>query len=199
MKDLYHAFIANKMVNYRAHWDNLSDDVCYIDPDPAIFNHLDEKMKRRQKKPSEMNRIEREAHKSVAHCSRVCEYEGLPVDYPENGVEEPQEWAQQHGLVGDQDTSPSSQILEPRDTSTSPPKPRMHPLNRRCFQYRYHNGVCCTSRSFKLGAPHRDAKANMPDKPENVWHSGWYLQGINDWIAAKGECREPKWKVPDKL
>ncbi|ROT41193.1 hypothetical protein SODALDRAFT_322382 [Sodiomyces alkalinus F11] len=227
MKDLYYAFIANKMINYRAHWDNLSDDVCYIDPDPAIFNHLDDKMKRRQKKRSDLNRIEKEAHKSVAHCAKVCEYEGLPVDPVENEAENPDIWTQQHGLHGDQDANsaprnnptegeaagasgspslvnsndPGAQqkgTLEPRD-SIEPPRPRIHPLDRKCFQYRYHKGVCCTSRSFKLGVPRRDAKAHLPDKLEDVWQSGWHLQGISDWIAAKGECREPKWKVPDKL
>ncbi|KAG7118274.1 hypothetical protein HYQ44_005417 [Verticillium longisporum] len=74
-----------------------------------------------------------------------------------------------------------------------------NPLDRRCFQYRYHNGICCTSRSFKLGAPRREAKGNKIDKPTDVWHSGWHLQGIEDWIKAKGECDEPRWKIPDKL
>ncbi|KAI1424139.1 hypothetical protein F5Y12DRAFT_715670 [Xylaria sp. FL1777] len=67
-------------------------------------------------------------------------------------------------------------------------------LDRSCFQYSWHDEVCCTSKSFKLGEP--------KPKPKGVdskakWTSGWYMEGIQDWIDAMGECTKPAWKIPE--
>ncbi|KAH8157230.1 hypothetical protein CIB48_g11012 [Xylaria polymorpha] len=67
--------------------------------------------------------------------------------------------------------------------------------DRNCFQYRWHDEVCCTSKSFKLGEP-KPKPADDADK-KATWTSGWYLKGIHDWIEAMGECKEPAWKIPE--
>ncbi|KAH9906964.1 glycosyltransferase family 31 protein [Xylariomycetidae sp. FL2044] len=66
--------------------------------------------------------------------------------------------------------------------------------NRSCFQWRWQDEICCTSRSFKLGAP-KPSPDNKQDKSR--WMSGWHLKGINDWIEAMGDCKEPAWKTPE--
>ncbi|KAI0141220.1 glycosyltransferase family 31 protein [Xylariaceae sp. FL1272] len=66
--------------------------------------------------------------------------------------------------------------------------------DRKCFQYRWHDDVCCTSKSFKFGEP----KAEPKDDSKTKWTSGWYLKGIEDWIDAKGPCDKPAWKVPEE-
>ncbi|RYC54367.1 hypothetical protein CHU98_g11843 [Xylaria longipes] len=68
-------------------------------------------------------------------------------------------------------------------------------LDRNCFQYRWHDEVCCTSKSFKLGEPKPKLKDDEDKKAR--WTSGWYLKGIHDWIEAMGECTEPAWKIPE--
>ncbi|KAI0402510.1 glycosyltransferase family 31 protein [Xylaria palmicola] len=65
---------------------------------------------------------------------------------------------------------------------------------RSCFQYRWHDEVCCTSRSFKLGEP---KPKPADDNKKARWTSGWYMKGIQDWIDAMGECKEPAWKIPE--
>lgn len=65
-------------------------------------------------------------------------------------------------------------------------------IKRKCFQWSWNDGVCCTSGSFKLGEP-RDQN----DDPNKRWTSGWYLKGISDWIDAKGNCTEIAWRKPE--
>lgn len=185
LKDLYQAFVANKLVESRTHWDNMADDVCYADPDPAVRARLDVKLTRRIKN-SGLNGVERDAYRSLAHCAQVCQYEGY-VD-----AEDQDETA----ITKQGDLAKRAPIT---DKILKAPKGSKNPLDRRCFQYRYHNGVCCTGRSFRLGAPRREVEGNVEDKPEDVWHSGWHLDYINEWIEAKGDCPAPRWKVPDKL
>ncbi|KAJ2898545.1 hypothetical protein MKZ38_003836 [Zalerion maritima] len=60
---------------------------------------------------------------------------------------------------------------------------------KKCFQYRWHKGVCCTSSSFTLGVP----KKSQSDDRKDKMLSGWDLKGINDWIEAIGDC-EPLWR-----
>lgn len=186
-KDLFEAFVANKLVDERAHWDNQADDICYADPDPSFRAKIDEKQKRRFKGEELMNAVERDAYKSRAHCARVCEYEG----YMDAEVE-----------VDDDELALMKQDADaprPKKTVLRYTKSTRSPLDRRCFQWRYHQGICCTGRSFRLGAPRRDVEGNARDDPESIWHSGWHLDYINKWIKAKGECEAPRWKVPDRL
>ncbi|KAI2624067.1 glycosyltransferase family 31 protein [Xylaria nigripes] len=155
IRDLYDSLIAPKMQETRENWDNLSDDVCYINPDPEAQERADGSARDHQKNEDEMSEIEKEAWKSPENCAKVCESE-----IPE----------------GDADD-------------------REKQLNRSCFQYRWHDEVCCTARSFKLGQP--KTKPADEDDVKAKWTSGWYMKGIHDWIDAAGECKEPAWKVPE--
>lgn len=178
----------------RENWDNLSDDVCYLNPDPEAQRHADGHSRDRQKKEGEMNDVEKEAWKSWENCAKVCESQDVPDE---------EEW-DIRGIIEREDNAPSTandtEVAE--DTSPSDAAAREawkkamneKKRNRSCFQYRWHEDVCCTAKSFKLGAPKMppddgDAKAK--------WVSGWHLKGINDWIDAMGECKKPAWKTPD--
>ncbi|KAI1273451.1 hypothetical protein F5Y07DRAFT_253496 [Xylaria sp. FL0933] len=154
IKDLYDSLIAPKMQQTRENWDNGSDDVCYINPDPDAQERADGHARDRQRKEDEMSEIEKEAWKSPENCAKVCESE-----------------------ISEED----SDNKEKR-------------LSRECFQYLWHDEVCCTSKSFKLGEP----KSKLQDgESKEKWTSGWYLEGIQDWIDAMGECTKPAWKIPE--
>lgn len=154
IKDLYEGLIAPKMKSIRKDWDNLSDDVCYINPDPSAQDRADGQARDRQKKDDEMSEIEKQAWRSPENCAKVCESE-IPEE----------------------------------DANNKDKK-----LTRSCFQYRWHDEVCCTARSFKLGEP---KPAPEDDDEKSRWTSGWYMKGINDWIGAMGECSKPAWKIPE--
>ena len=173
MKDLFETFVARHLKDYRQDWDNLSDDVCYIDQNPDILSRTEGTLKHRQKDPAQMTYIEKSAHLSATDCSRVCEYEGLDIDanLPKDRPPTPEEL---------QEALRTGQRLHEHDNAFR--------LDRKCFQWRYHDGACCTSKSFKLGTP-RHAGQN-----EMGWHSGWYMKGIEDWIKSKGGCKEVAWR-----
>ncbi|KAI8629851.1 glycosyltransferase family 31 protein [Xylariaceae sp. FL1651] len=150
IRDLYESLIAPKMQDTRENWDNGSDDVCYINPDPDAQERADGQARERQKTEDEMSAIEKEAWKSPENCAKVCESEILESDSYDKDVT----------------------------------------LGRSCFQYRWHDDVCCTAKSFKFGEP-------KDDDSTTKWTSGWYLKGINDWIDATGKCTKPAWKTPE--
>ncbi|KAI5923892.1 glycosyltransferase family 31 protein [Camillea tinctor] len=194
IKDLYDSLVAPKMRVSREDWDNLSDDVCYINPDPSAQQQAEGYLRDRQKAEHEMNDVEKEAWKSSENCAKVC----ASLDIPDKD-----EW--------DEDEVTSRQYDSPTTTTSTSTSRNASPsnvakrqdwelsrlekrLNRSCFQYRYHKGVCCTAKSFKLGTP---KPAPDSDNSMEKWRSGWYLKGINDWIDAMGECREPAWKTPE--
>lgn len=178
----------------RQDWDNLSDDVCYLNPDPDAQQRADEHARGRQKKEDEMNEVEKEAWKSWENCAKVCEYQDEPdeEEWGLRGVVERDEDAP--GRANDtemaEDSSPSDAAARESRKKYMNEKKR----NRSCFQYRWHDEVCCTAKSFKLGAPKM-----APDSGDSKdqWTSGWYLKGINDWIDAMGDCKKPAWKTPD--
>ncbi|KAI1812641.1 glycosyltransferase family 31 protein [Poronia punctata] len=154
IRDLYESLIAHKIQKTREDWDNGSDDVCYLNPDPEAQERADGQARDRQKKEDEMSEIEKQAWKSPQDCEKVCEYELTEAD------------------AGDEEKQ----------------------LGRNCFQYRWHDEVCCTSRSFKFGQPKPEP---TDDDTKTRWTSGWYIKGISDWINAMGECKEPAWKTPE--
>lgn len=166
MKDLYDGLIAPKLQETRHDWDNLSDDTCYVNPDPDAQARAEGYQRDRQKKPEDMHDVEKEAWKSWENCAKVCALEDVTDD--EEAAEK-----------GD-------------DAAAVKEANNVKKRNRTCFQYRWNNEVCCTSRSFKLGAPKKRA-----DSPKERWMSGWHLKGINDWIDAMGPCETPAWKAPE--
>lgn len=66
--------------------------------------------------------------------------------------------------------------------------------SRQCFQWRYHDGVCCVGKSFRQGKPRRPSWEDREKLGEDRarWHSGWHVSGIRDWVDAMGEC-EAQW------
>ncbi|KAI1634840.1 glycosyltransferase family 31 protein [Biscogniauxia mediterranea] len=194
IKDLYDSLIAPKMQVSRENWDNLSDDVCYINPDPTARRPTESHILDRKKNEDEMNEVEKEAWKSWENCAKVCASEDIP---DEDEWEAYKVTSRQYdgptattGTASLGDASPSTVAMR-QEWKTSLMERRR---NRSCFQYRWHEEVCCTSKSFKLGTP---KPAPSDDNPGGKWMSGWYLKGINDWIDAMGECKEPAWKTPE--
>ncbi|KAK6214242.1 hypothetical protein LQW54_004669 [Pestalotiopsis sp. IQ-011] len=198
IKDLYQGLIAPKMQVQRKDWDNLSDDVCYINPDASAQARADGHEKGRQKNKDELTAVEKEAWKSPDHCARVCEDEDVPDD---DEWELPPEQILARDPTEEESAAVSSDTEKAEDTGPSDEAMREQwktqirekKKSRTCFQYRWHDEVCCTSRSFKLGAP---KKKPGQDKSKERWVSGWDLKGINDWIEAVGEC-EVEWKTPE--
>lgn len=198
IRDIYEALVAPRMQVRRRDWDNLSDDVCYINPDPAAQERAEEHIRERQKDEGEMTDTEKEAWKSPENCARVCEEEDVPEEEEpiadlsrrDNVAREPEPGdnaATANDTERAEDTGPSDASVRDQWHKTLEKK-----KNRTCFQYRWHDEQCCTARSFKMGAP----KAK-PDKDKARWVSGWDLKGINDWIDAMGECKEIQWKKPE--
>jgi hypothetical protein len=203
IKDIYDALVRPKMQIQRQDWDNLSDDVCFLNPDAQ--DRADEHVRNRQKNKNELTEVEKVAWKSPEHCARVCEGEDVPEDDEWNKQEVFGRHNNSTDKTGDlpkdanaataldtqkaQDSGPSDQAA--REAWQLAMRERRR--NRTCFQYRWHDEQCCTARSFKLGAP--KAKPGSEDKKQK-WISGWHLKGINDWIAAMGNC-EPAWKTPE--
>lgn len=159
---------------HRLDWDNLADDTCYISPDPGAQERAGGHEKGRQKDELQKSVIEARAHLSPAACSKVCEAAGL--DILESDLEGIKDEAERDTFVRNK----YKQKLE-EDPNWG--------KDRHCFQWRYNRGICCTASSFKLGKP------KYEEKVEERWMSGWFIDGINDWISAKGDCK-PEWRTP---
>ncbi|KAF5673304.1 hypothetical protein FHETE_3428 [Fusarium heterosporum] len=173
IREMYHHFWAPHLESEREDWDNSSDDVCYIGFGPQAQAKATDKQRNRQKKENEKNAVEQHAHRSKEHCAMVCESENLNIT--ENDY---------YGLKDDKERN---EMIRSRFDQKKGDK--IWHSGRRCFQWRYQNNVCCIARSFKRGKPRKEPK------PEEKSTSGWFVQGINNWIDAKGDC-EPKWKNP---
>ncbi|KAL4725171.1 hypothetical protein ACLX1H_007317 [Fusarium chlamydosporum] len=173
IREMYHEFWAPNLEAEHDEWDNLSDDVCYIGFGPEAQGKASDHQKNRQRKEADKNAVEQQAHRSKEHCAKVCESEGL--DISENDYYSLKDDNQRNKLIKDR----YNQKRGDKNWRGS----------RRCFQWRYHNNVCCVAKSFKRGKPRKEAK------PAEKWTSGWFVQGINDWIDAKGDCT-PNWKDP---
>ncbi|KAH8671204.1 hypothetical protein BX600DRAFT_434328 [Xylariales sp. PMI_506] len=197
IRDIYDALVAPKMQVMRHDWDNLSDDVCFVNPEMEAEGAERD----RQKDESEMTAIEKDAWKSAEHCAKVCAQEDVQDEEDWDLANMAQHPSTEDGGIaasGDMDDTEMrdengqynrTDIALDKETWRNAMTEKKK--NRTCFQYRWHDGVCCTSASFKMG----EAKAR-PEVEKERWISGWNLKGINDWIAAMGEC-EPEWKVPE--
>ncbi|RGP64069.1 glycosyltransferase family 31 [Fusarium longipes] len=173
IREMYHEFWGPKLKSEQDEWDNLSDDVCYIGFGSEAQAKASDHQKNRQRKESEKNAVEQQAHRSKEHCAKVCESDGLGIS--ENDYYSLKDDNERNKMIKNR----YNQKRRDKNWNTS----------RRCFQWRYHNNVCCVAKSFKRGKPRKE------QKPEEKWTSGWFVQGINDWIDAKGDCT-PNWKDP---
>ncbi|KAK8133346.1 hypothetical protein PG984_005358 [Apiospora sp. TS-2023a] len=71
LKDIYTHYFAPKMQGSREDWDNLSDDVFYIDRARTDRKWDSFELERAKKGP--MSQVERKAHKSFEDCRAMCE------------------------------------------------------------------------------------------------------------------------------
>jgi hypothetical protein len=182
-KEVYEHFIAPHLRNYRVDWDNLSEDVCYISPDPTLRRNAPRRAVDREKKGDKLTPVERNAYRSPYHCSKVCEYEGYEGELPES-VNEKNAGPDDFDDPGDEE----AETEQGRENK----KPLRKKLggDRQCFQWLCHQGVCCTAQYFTLGRPKRVKPGILK------WHAGWYVQGVQEWIEAAGECKDVLWVTP---
>uniref|UniRef100_A0A0B7JSB0 Glycosyltransferase family 31 protein n=1 Tax=Bionectria ochroleuca TaxID=29856 RepID=A0A0B7JSB0_BIOOC len=55
-------------------------------------------------------------------------------------------------------------------------------------------------------ASHKDRSRQKPEEektlggpkaePQESWMSGWFVRGIEDWVATRGQCKGAEWRVP---
>lgn len=131
IKDLYHRFFEPQLVSVRADWDNLSDDIYYLD---TSADHEDWEIERAQR--TRLSPLEKTAHFSFDACRRAC----------------------------------------------------LSSIN--CFQWRFRQGVCVTSLSFRHGNT-MPVEARMGDK----WMSGWNIDKIKQWVQNNDDCGDYPWPL----
>jgi hypothetical protein len=76
LKDIYYEFLAPKLVRAREDWDNLADDVYYLDRHDTAHGWEDWQVGR-TKDEEDMNEAERSAHKGFSECRYACESVGM--------------------------------------------------------------------------------------------------------------------------
>ncbi|KAG9249973.1 glycosyltransferase family 31 protein [Emericellopsis atlantica] len=176
IKDIYEAFMAPSLTQFRQDWDNLSDDTCFIGPHQVDQENAGDTEKSRQKLEREKTIVEKEAHKSPTACAKVCEADKLMI--PEDEY-----------LALSDDIKKDHYLQEKYEKRIREDVGGVFRRGRSCFQWRYHQGACCISQSFKLGMPRHGAV-------EDEWTSGFFVKGIKQWIEARGECLHPDWREP---
>lgn len=181
IKDLYFGLVSRHIQDKRQDWDNLSDDVCYLNPDQAAQERATARERDRQRPLDQLTDAEKVAWKSPENCAKVCELEDVTD-------EEEDEIKAYPRTEHSEDTSFSDSADREARRKELDEKKR----GRTCFQYRWHQEVCCTSKSFKLGSP-----MSKPSDKKDRWVSGWHLKGIKDWIETADKCTEPAWKNPE--
>jgi hypothetical protein len=150
----------------------MSDDLCFIGADEKSQARASHKDRSRQKPEEEKTVVERRAHMSPAACANICESQGL--DVPEDEYNSLNSERMRGELL--------RTLYDERQQDAA-----FHG-NRTCFQWRYNRGACCVSRTFKLGGPKAE--------PQESWMSGWFVRGIEDWVATRGQCKGAEWRVP---
>jgi hypothetical protein len=142
--------------------------VCYVGPDDQ--DRVSDSIKRQQKPEAEKTIVEKYAHRSAAACAKVCEAEGLDISDAEFS-----------SLVTETDRGRFV-----REKYEEKAKSGAFRLSRKCFQWKYENGVCFTSPTFTFGNPTQEPKEG--DGDEGAVTSGWFVKGIHDWVDAMGHC-----------
>ncbi|KAI1409974.1 glycosyltransferase family 31 protein [Hypoxylon sp. FL1857] len=74
-KDIYEEFVKPKLLPERYDWDNLSEDVLYLDPNhPERYTQQQKTKDRTTKllKQFHITAVEKDAYKSFKHCSLLC-------------------------------------------------------------------------------------------------------------------------------
>lgn len=77
IKDLYHQFVAPQLAPIRPNWDNMSDDVFYLNVSSKL--HDDEQLKKAKTK--DLSHIEKMAHLSFDSCQAACQADKECLQY----------------------------------------------------------------------------------------------------------------------
>ncbi|EHK41354.1 glycosyltransferase family 31 protein [Trichoderma atroviride IMI 206040] len=77
IRDLYHHFVAPRLVPIRPDWDNLSDDVFYLDISENSHDHY----QLRKAKLEGLSPLEKSAHLSFDSCQRACQVDSACLQY----------------------------------------------------------------------------------------------------------------------
>lgn len=72
IKEIYDAFFAPRLVSHRESWDNFADEVFFLDPN-AKEDAFVQQTRENALEEEEKRGLEKEAHRSFAHCRRACE------------------------------------------------------------------------------------------------------------------------------
>ena len=174
-RHIFNHYFKPHLSYYRHNWNNGADATCYIGSDSETQSLAPQAAKDKQKKESQKNIVEQYAHMSAAACAKVCEAEGLDISTEEFTALDSE--AQRGKLV-------RAKYLQKRRKDPS------FRLDRKCFQWRFYSGICCTASEFSFGAPTAEASSR-----DEMVTSGWFVRGIQDWADAMGNCKAD-WKEP---
>lgn len=78
IKDLYHEFVEPQLAPIRPGWDNMSDDVLYLDTSSAIFD-VDRQLSKA--KTQDLSDLEKTAHLSFDKCRATCQADKECLQY----------------------------------------------------------------------------------------------------------------------
>lgn len=94
IKDLYHSFVAPQLVPIRPDWDNLSDDVFYLNASGNTYDRY----QFRKAKLEGLSPVERVAHLSFDNCLRACRVDAACLQYRYHNGVCGFSWTIKHGL-----------------------------------------------------------------------------------------------------
>ncbi|PTB46307.1 glycosyltransferase family 31 protein [Trichoderma asperellum CBS 433.97] len=77
IRDLYHHFVAPQLVPFRPDWDNMSDDVFYLNMSDNTYDHS----QLRKAKLEGLSPLEKMAHLSFDSCLRACQVDPACLQY----------------------------------------------------------------------------------------------------------------------
>ncbi|PNP41537.1 hypothetical protein TGAMA5MH_06465 [Trichoderma gamsii] len=94
IRDLYHHFVAPRLVPIRPDWDNLSDDVFYLNMSENTYDHY----QLRKAKLEGLSPLEKSAHLSFDSCQRACQVDSACLQYRYHNGVCGFSWTIKHGL-----------------------------------------------------------------------------------------------------
>ena len=78
IKDLYHEFVEPQLAPIRPDWDNMSDDILYLNTSSAIFD-VDRQFSKA--KTQDLYHLEKTAHLSFEKCRAACQADKECLQY----------------------------------------------------------------------------------------------------------------------
>lgn len=94
IRDLYYQFVAPRLVPIRPDWDNLSDDVFYLNISENTYSHY----QLRKAKLEGLSPLENVAHSNFDSCQRACHVDPACLQYTYHNGVCGFSWTIKHGL-----------------------------------------------------------------------------------------------------